>query len=90
MSVERINAAVRECLDNCYASQNPLACWSEFMKNLWADDTWSKGDVEQVHLATRRILQALLVGDSGEVADKASECADGVRGSSDPSAGGGA
>lgn len=68
MSDARISAAVRECLDQCYASSDPLACWSTSMSRLWGDTSWNKADVEQVHIATRRILQALLVSDeSGEL-----------------------
>jgi hypothetical protein len=60
----RVNATVRECLDLCYASGNPFQCWAVFVEKLRADRTWNRNDVEQVQIATRRILKAMVLPDS--------------------------
>jgi hypothetical protein len=85
MSVERINAAIRQCLDHCYAAENPLACWADFMNGMWADPAWNKGDVEQAHLATRRILKALLFGDSDHLAEQPPDSTEVAQGMCNPS-----
>lgn len=80
-SLERINAAVRECLDRCYASSDPFECWSEYIETLRADRTWNRHAVEQVQQATRRILKALLLPESDlELADEPTDWADHAQG----------
>ena len=83
-SLERINAAVRECLNRCYDSSDPFECWSQYIESLRADMTWNRHDVEQVQLATRRILKALLLPESHDssdhLADSPSEWVDQAQG----------
>jgi|GEM_PF-3125950 len=89
MSVERINAAIRDCLDRCYASQVPFATWSAYINRLWADTSWNKADVEQVHRATRRILKALVTDEGDNLDDEWSESTMSAQGASEPSERGG-
>ena len=84
LSASRINAAIRLCLDECYASDDPLACRSEFMTRLCRDGAWSKREVEHIHLATGRILNALLLGSDGVLADAHANSAQVAQGASGP------
>ncbi len=65
--LERVNAAVRDCLDLCYRSEDPFHCWSQYVETLRSDTTWNRHDVELVQQATRRILKALLMRESDEL-----------------------
>lgn len=64
--LERVNAAVRDCLDRCYGSEDPFQCWAQYVESLRDDRTWNRHDVELVEQGTRRILKALLLPDSDD------------------------
>lgn len=56
----RINAAIRECLDQCYASQTPLPCLAEYVAMLRANSEWREADVLEVEVAVRQMLKGIL------------------------------
>jgi hypothetical protein len=59
-NIDRINAAIRECLEACYESQAPLPCLAEFVTKLRADDAWRDAEVQEVETAVRQMLKALV------------------------------
>jgi hypothetical protein len=56
----RINAAIRECLDQCYASQTPLPCLAEYVALLRGDPGWSDAEVAHVENTVRQILKGIV------------------------------
>jgi hypothetical protein len=56
----RINAAIRECLDQCYASQTPLPCLAEYVAMLRGDPAWSDAEVAQVENAVWQMLRGIV------------------------------
>jgi hypothetical protein len=62
----RINAAIRECLDKCYASQTPLPCLAEYVDLLRADPTWREADVLEVEVAVRQMLKGIVLEPEGD------------------------
>jgi hypothetical protein len=56
----KINAAIRECLDQCYASQTPLPCLAGYIAMLRADSEWREADVFKVEVAVRQMLKGVL------------------------------
>jgi hypothetical protein len=60
MSVERVNAAIRQLLDDCCAADNPLACLAENLDRLRKSPEWAGSEVDEVETTTLRILKALL------------------------------
>jgi len=59
-NVDRINAAIRECLAGCYGSQNPLPCLAEYVTNLRADVSWREAEVLEVEVAVRQMLKGIV------------------------------
>jgi hypothetical protein len=60
MSVERVNAAIRQLLDDCCVAENPLACLAEHLERLRNSAEWTGSEVDEVETTTLRILKALL------------------------------
>src|SRR5262245_39706829 len=61
--LNRFNGAVRECLAQCYRSDNWLACLGNYSDRLRADG-WSHGEIAAVQTAVRRILGAVAQSES--------------------------
>lgn len=57
----RINAAIRECLDQCYASQTPIPCLAEYVAMLGGDPDWSDAEVAEVENAVRQMLKRIML-----------------------------
>lgn len=57
---EEINQAIRECLDECYASSNPLLCLADFIQKLRQRPGWTAIDTGHVQQKALRILTILL------------------------------
>jgi hypothetical protein len=64
--VERINLAIKDCLQRCYENSMPLGALGEFMDGLRADPTWNEAEIEQVERGVLQMLAALS-GRSDEV-----------------------
>jgi hypothetical protein len=58
-TVNRFNGAVRECLEDCYQSANPLACLATYLERLRADK-WNEAEIEEVETVVRRLLLAVV------------------------------
>ncbi len=58
-TANRLNGAVRECLERCYESQDWLACLAEHTERLRREG-WPSVDIEEVETAVRHILTAVL------------------------------
>jgi hypothetical protein len=55
----RLNSAVRECLERCYESRDWLACLADYAERLRSDG-WPSADIDEVEAAVRHILTAVL------------------------------
>ena len=60
MPTHFINRAIRDCLDQCYASENPLSTVADFIGRLRNDPQWNDSDVDQVEETVRHILKAVV------------------------------
>lgn len=58
-SSEKINTAIRECLDRCYRSPAPSVCLAEYLKGLTSQRGWLPGDIVEVRSRVIRILRSL-------------------------------
>lgn len=59
---DRINDAIRECLDGCYRAQIPLAHLAEYVAKLRADPSWREAEVVEVEVAVRQMLKGIAGG----------------------------
>jgi hypothetical protein len=57
--VDRINDAIRQCLDGCYRAQFPLAYLAEYVAKLRADETWREAEVQEVEVSVRQMLKGI-------------------------------
>jgi hypothetical protein len=55
MHVERVNAAIRECLDRCYISNNPSAEIAAYLKELMLLG-WTPDEIADTRSCVLRIL----------------------------------
>ena len=67
MSTNFINRAIRDCLDQCYASENPLSTVADFIGRLRNDPQWDDIDVDQVEGTVRHILKAVVAVPQGNL-----------------------
>jgi hypothetical protein len=57
--LERINAAVRECLARCYAQGNPLVAMAEYFEELRRSGRWKNAEIALVRARVSRLLRQL-------------------------------
>ena len=57
---DEINQAIRDCLDECYKTANPLACLADFIQKLNVRPGWTSVDTGLVQQKALRILTILL------------------------------
>ena len=57
--VQRINQAIKDCLEGCYQNSMPLGALGEFMDRLRADSSWNEAEIEQVERGVLQMLAAL-------------------------------
>jgi hypothetical protein len=57
--LERINAAVRECLTRCYSSENPLVAMAEYFEELKATARWKDPELTLIRARVTLILRQL-------------------------------
>ena len=55
----KINAAVRECLDQCYTSPQPLGALASYLVNLSGKPGWDQDEIDAVETGVMRMLAAL-------------------------------
>lgn len=53
----RINAAVKECLAQCYGCENPLARLAQYLQRLHADAHWNDREISYVEIAVLKLLR---------------------------------
>ncbi len=58
-STDRINKAVRACLELCYQSSDPAQCIAEFLIRLRRDSKWTTVELAQVRSATIHMLRKI-------------------------------
>jgi hypothetical protein len=56
-STGKINDAVHECLNRCYASPTPVLCLTEYLKRLMDTRVWTVDELAAVRSAAVRILR---------------------------------
>jgi hypothetical protein len=57
----KINTAIRECLDSLPTASSPIAHLAAFIAQLRADPCWTDYEVNEVEIATRRILANMVI-----------------------------
>jgi hypothetical protein len=70
-STARINAAIRECLDLCYRSPAPSACFAEYLKGLTLKRGWLPNEIADVRSRVIRILRSLSVPEEDDLGELA-------------------
>jgi hypothetical protein len=63
MCNEKMNQAVRDCLDSCYASETPFAALATFGEQLSKRMDWTADDVAEVTLRAVRVLSHVAQND---------------------------
>jgi hypothetical protein len=63
MCNEKMNQAVRDCLDSCYASETPFAALATFGEQLSKRRDWTADDVAEVTLRAVRVLSHVTQND---------------------------
>ena len=58
-NIERVNAAVQDCLRQCYSSSEPLATLAAYLVKLSGKPGWTEDDVEAVEAGVVRMLALL-------------------------------
>jgi hypothetical protein len=61
-SVDRLNGAVHDCLEECYRSGDRIAALSRFVAGLRASG-WPQEDIDRIQVVVRHILAAVVQGD---------------------------
>jgi hypothetical protein len=56
----KINEAVQNCLNRCYAAENPLVAIADCLAELRAAPGWTDAEILQVEATSRRMLRAVL------------------------------
>jgi len=59
MDEERVNQAIRDCMDNCRGSDSPLTQVAEFLAGLKSAG-WRRDEIRLVELPVHKILHALV------------------------------
>jgi hypothetical protein len=58
---DKINLAIRECLDRCYASPTPAVALADYLKQLSRSDGWQASEVNEVRTRAIRIFRNVAV-----------------------------
>lgn len=56
----RINAAIHECLEQCYGAPLPIACMAEYLIQLQSNPTWTESEIHEVETHVRQILTLIV------------------------------
>jgi hypothetical protein len=59
-TLNRINIAVRDCLAQCYGSENPLARLAQYLHWLHSDARWTDREINYVEIAVLRLLKLVI------------------------------
>ena len=58
-AMSKVNAAVRECLDQCYPSAQPLATLAAYLIKLANKPDWKQEEIDAVEAGVVRMLALL-------------------------------
>ena len=58
-STNKLNAAVNECLAECFFSPSPAVCLAKFLNRLMATGQWTTDELASVRSAVVRILRRI-------------------------------
>ena len=58
-SMAKVNAAVRDCLDQCYPSTQPLATLAAYLIKLSSKPDWKQDEIDAVEAGVVRMLALL-------------------------------
>jgi hypothetical protein len=58
-AVSKVNAAVRDCLDQCYPSPQPLATLAAYLIKLSSKPDWKQDEIDAVEAGVVRMLAVL-------------------------------
>jgi hypothetical protein len=59
VNLEKVNAAVRDCLDQCYPSRQPLATLAAYLIKLSTNPDWRQDEIDAVEAGVVRMLALL-------------------------------
>ena len=59
--LNKINRAIRDCLDRCYVSPTPAVALADFLKHLSRSDGWQAAEVNEVRTRAIRIFRNVAV-----------------------------
>ena len=59
-TIQRINRAIRDCLEHCYRCSTQLECVAAYMQQLRSREEWNAREVEHVVVAVLKILNVLV------------------------------
>ncbi len=62
-AVERIQAAIRDCIARCKSHDEPMACIAEFVSPYRDDPDWTTAEIAQVQATATRVIARLHRGD---------------------------
>ena len=55
----KINAAIRDCLDQCYGNKAPLTWVAAYLEHLRRSEDWSEEEVKEVETAVLKMLSVI-------------------------------
>ena len=61
MSTNRIDNAIRCCLDRCYESDNSTASVAAFMEELRDSGEWTSDELQAVYFTVTKLLRAVTI-----------------------------
>ena len=56
----KINDAIYDCLERCYAAELPIACMAAYLQQLRRDPTWTMAEIHDVEVRVRQILTLIV------------------------------
>ncbi|HEY2252036.1 MAG TPA: hypothetical protein VGH74_13280 [Planctomycetaceae bacterium] len=72
MNDERINIAIRECVQHCFAGGSVITKVAAFLAHLRVSGDWCDGDIRAVDIGIHRMLNRMLAGETfaGDATDQ--------------------
>lgn len=71
-TVARINAAINDCLEQCYAAEMPLATLAQYLERLRTNCRWNDHELEEVEFTVLRMLRQIAEVDDPQSATTSS------------------
>lgn len=59
-TTSRINAAIQDCLAQCYRSDNPVMRVAQYVRRLHADRSWTDREITYVEIAVLKLLRLIV------------------------------